>query len=124
MGMGNEGREGVAVLLPAGTYRVTKMIEIKQSNVVLRGEGVSHVLYASLCKVLLLLLLLQQLRPPCWPHRQCSAALLSANVPPPGLLRCLPACLQVDTTTLYFPRSLQSVYGNKMAWSYMGGFLT
>lgn len=39
-GFGNEGREGVAVLLPAGTYRVTRMVEIYQSNVVLRGEGV------------------------------------------------------------------------------------
>ncbi|KAL4433787.1 hypothetical protein ABPG75_000228 [Micractinium tetrahymenae] len=38
-GFGNEGREGVAVLLPAGTYKVTKMVEIYQSNVVLRGEG-------------------------------------------------------------------------------------
>lgn len=36
----------------------------------------------------------------------------------------VPPCLQVDTTTLYFPQSLQSLYGNKMAWSYMGGFLT
>lgn len=39
-GFGNEGREGVAVLLPAGTYKITKMVEIYQSNVVLRGEGV------------------------------------------------------------------------------------
>lgn len=27
--------------LPAGTYRITRMLEIWQSNVVLRGEGVS-----------------------------------------------------------------------------------
>ena len=40
-GFGNEGKQGVAVLLPAGTYRITKMIEITQSNVVVRGEGVS-----------------------------------------------------------------------------------
>lgn len=40
-GFQNEGRQGVAVVLPAGTYRVTKMLEIFQSNVVLRGAGVS-----------------------------------------------------------------------------------
>lgn len=41
-GFQNEGRDGVAVLLPAGTYRITKMVEIYQSNVVLRGEGVRN----------------------------------------------------------------------------------
>lgn len=40
-GFGNEGRQGVVVLLPAGRYVVTQTIEIKQSNVVVRGEGVS-----------------------------------------------------------------------------------
>ncbi|PSC76403.1 Zinc finger CCCH domain-containing 64 [Micractinium conductrix] len=39
-GFQNQGRAGVAVLLPAGRYRVTESIEITQSNVVLRGEGV------------------------------------------------------------------------------------
>lgn len=39
-GFGNEGRSGVAVLLPAGRYRITGYIEIMQSNVVVRGEGV------------------------------------------------------------------------------------
>lgn len=39
-GFQNEGREGVAVLMPAGTYRITRMLDIYQSNVVLRGEGV------------------------------------------------------------------------------------
>ncbi|EFN53345.1 hypothetical protein CHLNCDRAFT_137073 [Chlorella variabilis] len=68
-GMGNEGQAGVAVLLPAGRYRITQFIELTQSNVAVRGEG-------------------------------------------------------VDKTVLYFPRALQHVYGNLMAWSYMGGFLT
>ena len=40
-GFGNGGREGVAVVMPRGIYKVTKMVEIYQSNVVLRGEGVS-----------------------------------------------------------------------------------
>lgn len=39
-GFGNDGAAGVAVLAPAGTYRITRMLEITQSNVVLRGEGV------------------------------------------------------------------------------------
>jgi hypothetical protein len=33
--------QGVAVLVPAGRYRITKTITIGQSNVVLRGAGVS-----------------------------------------------------------------------------------
>lgn len=43
MGQGfqNEGRAGVAVLIPEGIYRLTQAIEILQSNVVLRGAGVS-----------------------------------------------------------------------------------
>ena len=32
---------GVAVFMPAGTYKVSNLITIKQSNVVLRGAGVS-----------------------------------------------------------------------------------
>ena len=127
MGMGNGGREGVAVLLPAGTYRLTQMLEIRQSNVVVRGEGVSCVLQlhwdSSVHKLL----------PPqkqlLWPrvvHGGCTFnALPCAMVlTRPSVMPCLPACLQVDTTTIYFPKSLQSLYGNKMAWSYMGGFLT
>lgn len=39
-GFGNEGRQGVVVLLPAGRYVVTQTIELTQSNVVVRGEGV------------------------------------------------------------------------------------
>lgn len=39
-GFQNKGANGVAVLIPAGTYRITRMVEIAQSNVVLRGEGV------------------------------------------------------------------------------------
>lgn len=40
-GFQNKGVNGVAVLIPAGTYRITRMVEIAQSNVVLRGAGVS-----------------------------------------------------------------------------------
>lgn len=32
--------QGVAVLVPAGRYKITKTITISQSNVVLRGAGV------------------------------------------------------------------------------------
>lgn len=38
-GFQNEGREGVAILVPAGTYQITQALEVLQSNVVLRGEG-------------------------------------------------------------------------------------
>jgi hypothetical protein len=88
MGMGNEGREGVAVLLPAGNYRITNMIEIKQSNVVLRGEGVSpdSAGYAALISVQF-----------CRCNSCCTTmwqshinVLLCVNVPR-GLLPCLPA---------------------------------
>ncbi|PSC67722.1 band 7 [Micractinium conductrix] len=41
-GFGNEGTQGVAILAPAGTYRITRMLEIWQSNVVLRGEGIGR----------------------------------------------------------------------------------
>lgn len=33
------------------------------------------------------------------------------------------APLQPRRTILYFPKGLQHVYGNQMAWAYMGGFL-
>lgn len=41
----NEGREGVAVLVPPGKYRLTRTVEITSSNVVLRGAGVRHALH-------------------------------------------------------------------------------
>ena len=37
----NEGKEGLALLMPAGIYKLTQTLDILQSNVVLRGEGVS-----------------------------------------------------------------------------------
>lgn len=40
-GWGNQGRAGVAVWLPPGSYRVTQTLTITWSNVVLRGAGVS-----------------------------------------------------------------------------------
>ena len=36
----NGGRDGVALLMPAGIYKITPTLDILQSNVVLRGEGV------------------------------------------------------------------------------------
>jgi hypothetical protein len=36
----NGGRDGVALLMPAGIYKITQTLDILQSNVVLRGEGV------------------------------------------------------------------------------------
>lgn len=39
-GWGNQGRAGVAVWLPPGSYRVTQTLNIAWSNVVLRGAGV------------------------------------------------------------------------------------
>lgn len=39
--MQNGGNAGVVVYLPAGRYKITQTIEIKQSNVVIRGAGVS-----------------------------------------------------------------------------------
>lgn len=58
---------------------------------------------------------------------------MHACLPAAGLPPHVPACTdmradgclwQVDRTVLFFPRSLSSIYGNAMAWSYMGGFLT
>lgn len=40
-GWQNEGRAGVALAVPRGTYKLTQALEITQSNVVLRGAGVS-----------------------------------------------------------------------------------
>lgn len=37
----NEGKLGVAVYAPPGTYRITQVLEIVASNIVLRGAGVS-----------------------------------------------------------------------------------
>jgi hypothetical protein len=31
--------------------------------------------------------------------------------------------LQKNQTTLYYPKGLSQVFGNQMAWAYMGGFL-
>lgn len=31
--------------------------------------------------------------------------------------------MQVNKTTLYFPKPLSAIYGNAMQWSYAGGFL-
>lgn len=42
MGFQNGGRSGVTILVPSGTYRITQTLEIEQSNVVLKGEGVSR----------------------------------------------------------------------------------
>lgn len=36
-GFGNEGRDGVAVWVPPGTYRITKMLEIRQVRALLLG---------------------------------------------------------------------------------------
>ncbi|KAL4458886.1 hypothetical protein ABPG75_013751 [Micractinium tetrahymenae] len=38
-GFQNEGREGVAVLVPPGKYKLTRTIEITSSNMVLQGAG-------------------------------------------------------------------------------------
>lgn len=65
----NEGREGVAVLVPPGKYRLTRTVEITSSNVVLRGAGSGR-------------------------------------------------------TTLYFPKPLAAIYGNKEEWALGGTFLS
>ena len=41
-GMQNGGSQGVAVFVPEGVYKLTQSIEILQSNIVLRGAGVSR----------------------------------------------------------------------------------
>lgn len=42
----NQGKQGVAVFVPPGTYVITQSITITQSNVVLRGASVSRLLCA------------------------------------------------------------------------------
>ncbi|KAL4427839.1 hypothetical protein ABPG75_001928 [Micractinium tetrahymenae] len=39
LGFGNAGRAGATVYIPPGTYRITKMLELTQSNVVVKGAG-------------------------------------------------------------------------------------
>lgn len=41
LGFQNNGEKGVVVYLPPGRFKVTQTLEISQSNVVLRGAGVS-----------------------------------------------------------------------------------
>ena len=111
-GMANGGSAGVAVTLPPGRFRLTQYIELTQSNVAVRGAGV------------------RRTRAPA-----ASAQAHGAMFCPPGSLvagratrlscpTSCPTAAQVDRTVLYFPKPLSSVYGNQMAWSYMGGFLT
>ena len=40
-GFGNWGTEGVQVVVPQGRFIISRMLEITQSNVVLKGAGVS-----------------------------------------------------------------------------------
>jgi len=40
-GWQNEGAQGVVVYLPAGRFKINQTLEITQSNIVLRGAGVS-----------------------------------------------------------------------------------
>jgi hypothetical protein len=49
-GLQNEGKAGAAVLLPAGRYKITQFIELQQSNVAVRGEGVRSAVAAALLK--------------------------------------------------------------------------
>lgn len=68
-----------------------------------------------------------QVHSPCLLPRPCLRAyqrLVGWAISPEPSCLPRPALPQVDKTVLYFPRALQHVYGNLMAWSYMGGFLT
>jgi hypothetical protein len=106
-GFGNGGREGVAVIMPRGVYKITKMVEIYQSNVVLRGEGVSGWAQGG--------------TGPDAPHSRndcqpgpCSGPLVTFFC---SCCSCLSTALvpatilQADKTVLYFPKGLQQVYG-------------
>ena len=86
------------MVVPAGKFVLTQDLQITSSKVVLRGAGVS-------CRHLL-----HGIEPP--PAMAC-------------LLMCLllTACLQASATTLYFPKTLSSVYGNAKTWAFSGGFL-
>lgn len=123
-GMQNEGRAGVAVLLPAGRYKVTQFIELQQSNVAVRGEGVRGAAAAALLHPSNVQL------PPMsiatWSATGCHLVRLhfSRLALPDALMTACPPRLQVDRTVLYFPKPLQHIYGNLMSWSFMGGFLT
>ena len=108
--------EGVAVLIPPGTYEIRQTVEISGSNVVLRGSGVSkrHSRLAvheeaggrdgagdSGCRICCRLFVLS------------STHSSRAHCPHP----------QVGQTTLYVPVGLQAVYGSARAWEFGGGFL-
>lgn len=113
----------------AGIYKITKQIEILQSNVVLRGEGVSRGCWrrgeggaqVAGCQ------LTDQTSGPgqacchcCWSACSCDCVPSAAIIPPPPKLNAT----QVDKTILYMPNSLSDIYGNKEAWGTVGSFLT
>lgn len=69
----NRGARGVAVRIPAGTYKLTRMVEIFQSNVVLRGDGVSELAF-------LLSGAWRAAGRSCRPLRCCAAQMLSLRI--------------------------------------------
>lgn len=130
--------QGVAVLVPKGRYRITQKIVIEQSNVVLRGEGVSAPARrggASCCEGLsshgpeALVQALLPRRQPCLliPTASCACTMRSCSLfdsshrAPPARL---PARLQPGATTLYYPKPLASVYGTGTVWAFGGTWLT
>lgn len=111
-GLQNFGREGCVVYLPAGRYRITQTLEILQSNVVMRGDGVREGTGA-----------LRAPRGRAWPAavdaaRSCSCTPLPLPSSPPPLNGS-----QAGKTALFFPKGLQGVYGNKVKWAVSGGFI-
>lgn len=100
-GFGNAGAAGVALFVPPGIYRITRMLAITQSNVVVRGAGVSAAArrrqQAPLFRAV-----------PCAPSAQASVPLLRA---------------QVDRTVLWMPYGLRQLYGNIVEWQFSGGYI-
>ena len=125
MGFMNQGSKGVAVIVPAGTYIITQSLEIKHSNIVLRGAGVRLLRHwAAACLPASLPLpgggvraLSANQQPPC--HAPMHS-LLPRYGPAP---HCPLPCLQKGKTTLYFPKGLQKVYGASDTWAFGGAFL-
>lgn len=123
----------MAVLVPPGKYKLTRTVEITSSNVVLRGAGVS-------AKIGSRPLLTGAWDVPRVAREACGKATVQPALHESSRTRggldskgdeitvkrlglpCPP--LQSLRTTLYFPKPLAAIYGNKEEWAMGGTFLT
>ena len=133
LGFQNNGEKGVVVYLPPGRFKITQSLEISQSNVVLRGAGVR--LWTQVAPLWRPAVagggggrerdagrqqearIADQRGAPSAAPRQ--PALLCQN----SVLPSPPSLGQAARTTLWMPKGLQAIYGNRDTWATGGAFL-